>query len=42
METNSKNKKKKKNIRDLYNCIDEFKKRYQPRVHFIQDDNGDL
>ncbi|KAJ4441455.1 hypothetical protein ANN_11310, partial [Periplaneta americana] len=38
VETNSKN----KNNRDSYKGIKEFKKRYQPRVNVIKDENGDL
>jgi hypothetical protein len=38
LETNNKN----KNIRDLYRGINEFKKRYQPRINIIKDENGNL
>jgi hypothetical protein len=38
LETNSKN----KNIRDLYRCMDEFKKGYQPRINIIKDEDGNL
>jgi hypothetical protein len=38
LETNNKN----KNTRDLYRCINEFKKGYQPRINIIKDDNGNL
>jgi hypothetical protein len=38
LETNSKN----KNINDLYRCINEFKKGYQPRINIIKDENGNL
>jgi hypothetical protein len=31
-----------KNIRDLYRGINEFKRSYQPRNNFVQDENGDL
>jgi hypothetical protein len=40
METNNKN--KKKNIRDLYRGVNEFKKGYQPRINIIKDENGNL
>jgi hypothetical protein len=33
LETNSKN----KNIRDLYRCINEFKKGYQSRSNLVKD-----
>jgi hypothetical protein len=36
LETNSKN----KNIRDLYRCINEFKKGYQPRTNLINYEGG--
>jgi hypothetical protein len=36
--SNSKN----KNIKDLYNSINEFKKGYQPRTNLIKDESGDL
>jgi hypothetical protein len=32
----------KKNIRDLYRGINEFKRGYQPRSKLVQDENGDL
>jgi hypothetical protein len=38
LETNNKT----KNIRDLYRGINEFKKRYQPRIFIIKDENGNL
>jgi hypothetical protein len=38
LETNNKN----KNIRDLYRGINDFKKRYQPRINIIKDENGKL
>jgi hypothetical protein len=38
LETNNKN----KNIRDLYRCINEFKKGYQPRINIIKEENGNL
>jgi hypothetical protein len=38
LETNNKN----RNIRDLYRGINEFKKGYQPRIHIIKDENGNL
>jgi hypothetical protein len=38
LEANNKN----KNIRDLYRCINEFKKGYQPRINIIKDKNGNL
>jgi hypothetical protein len=38
LETNNKN----KTIRDLYKGINEFKKGYQPRIHIIKDENGNL
>jgi hypothetical protein len=28
------------NIRDLYRGINQFKKGYQPRIHIIQEENG--
>jgi hypothetical protein len=34
LESNNKN----KNIRDLYRCINEFKKGYQPRINIIKDE----
>jgi protein subunit release factor B len=37
LETNNK-----KNIRDLYRVINEFKKGYQPRINIIKDKNGNL
>jgi hypothetical protein len=37
-ESDSKN----KNIRDLYRCINEFKKGYQPRTNLVKDERGDL
>jgi hypothetical protein len=33
---------KKRNIRDLYGGINEFKKGYQPRSKLVKDENGDL
>jgi hypothetical protein len=36
--TNSKN----KNIRDLYKCINDFKKGYEPRSRLLKDENADL
>jgi hypothetical protein len=33
---------KKKNIRDLYRGINEFKKYFQPRINIINDDNVNL
>jgi hypothetical protein len=39
LETNNKNK---KNIRDLYRGINEFKKVYQPRINIIKDESGNL
>ena len=30
------------NIRDLYRCINDFKKGYQPRTNIVKDDKGDL
>jgi hypothetical protein len=33
---------KKKNIRDLYKRINEFKGCYQPRSNLVKDENGDL
>jgi hypothetical protein len=38
LETNS----KKKNIRDLYRGINDFKKGYQPRINVVKDEKGDL
>jgi hypothetical protein len=38
LEANNKN----KNIRDLYRGINEFKKRYQPRINNINVENGNL
>jgi hypothetical protein len=38
LQTNNKN----KNIRDLYNGINEFKKGYQPRINIIKDENGNV
>jgi hypothetical protein len=38
LESNSKN----KNIRDLYRGINEFKKGYQPRIKWVNDDGGVL
>jgi hypothetical protein len=38
LETNN----KKKNIRDLYRGINEFKKGYQPRINIIKNENGNL
>jgi hypothetical protein len=38
LETNSKN----KNIRDLYEGINDFKKGYQPRTNVVKDEKGDL
>jgi hypothetical protein len=38
LETNNKN----KNIRDLYRRTNEFKKRYQPRINIMKDENGNL
>jgi hypothetical protein len=38
LETNNKN----KNIRDLYRGINEFLKRYQPRINIIKEENGNL
>jgi hypothetical protein len=32
----------KKNIRDLYRGINKFKKGYQPRNNYVNDENGDL
>jgi hypothetical protein len=37
IDTNNKN----KYIRDLYRCIDEFKKGYQPRINTIKYKNSD-
>jgi hypothetical protein len=33
---------KKKNIRDLYRGINEFKRLYQPKNNLVKDENGDL
>jgi hypothetical protein len=30
------------NIRDLYRCINDFKKGYQPRTLIVKDEKGDL
>ena len=38
LETHSKN----KNIRDLYQGINDFKKRYQPRCNVVKDEKDDL
>jgi hypothetical protein len=38
LEANNKN----KNIRDVYRSINEFKKKYQPRIKIIKDKNGNL
>jgi hypothetical protein len=38
LETNNKN----KSIRELYRGINEFKKGYQPRIHIIRHENGNL
>ena len=38
LETNSKI----KNIRDLYRCISDVKKGYQPRTNIVKDETGDL
>jgi hypothetical protein len=38
IELNSKN----KNIGDLYRCITEFKKGYQPKTSLVKDERGDL
>jgi hypothetical protein len=38
LETNN----KKKNIRDSYRSINEFKKGYQPRINITKDENGNL
>jgi hypothetical protein len=38
LENNNKN----KNVRDLYRGINELKKRYQPRINIINDENGNL
>jgi hypothetical protein len=38
LESNS----KKKNIRDLYRGINEFKKVYRPRINLVKDERGDL
>jgi hypothetical protein len=32
----------KKNLRDLYRGINEFKRGYQPRSNLVKDENGDL
>jgi len=40
LETNSKI--KKKNIRDLYRGISDFKKDYQPRTNIVRDEKADL
>jgi hypothetical protein len=37
LETNNK-----RNIRDLYRSINEFKKGFQPRINIIKDENGNL
>jgi hypothetical protein len=37
LETNNK-----KNIRDLYRSINEFKKGYEPRINYIKNENGNL
>jgi hypothetical protein len=39
LETNTKIK---RNIRDLYRCINYFKKGYHPRSNIAKDDKGDL
>jgi len=31
-----------KNIRDWYKGISEFKKRYQPRTNIVKDENDDM
>ena len=36
------NNNKKKNIRDLYLDINDFKKGYQPRTDIVKDEKGDL
>jgi hypothetical protein len=33
---------KNKNIRDLYRGINEFESSYQPRNHFVKDENGSM
>jgi hypothetical protein len=33
---------KSKNIRDIYRQINDFKRGYQPRTDFLQDENGDV
>jgi hypothetical protein len=33
---------KKKNIREVYKGINEFKRGYQPRSNLVKDENGDL
>jgi hypothetical protein len=33
---------RKKNIRDLYRGINDFKRGYQPRINLVKDENGDL
>jgi hypothetical protein len=33
---------KKKNIRELFSGINEFKKGYQPRSNLVKEDSGDL
>ena len=38
LETNSKI----NNVRDLYRCINDFKKGYQPRAIIVKDEKGDL
>ena len=38
LETNSKI----QNIRDLYRCINDYKKGYQPRCNILKDEKGDL
>jgi hypothetical protein len=38
LQPNSKN----KDNRDLYTCINEFKKVYQPRTNFVKDERSDL
>jgi hypothetical protein len=38
LATDSKN----KDIRDLFRGINEFKRGYQPRNNFVEDENGDL
>jgi hypothetical protein len=34
--------KSKKNIRDMYRGINEFKRGYQPRNNVVKDDNGEV